>query len=203
MLNIETPHPRVRVIGLDRAAKRNAIGVEMTLALHQALWDLRANPSIRSVVFHGIGGHFCAGMDLKDFFDNSHRDAATLRHARAMTEEWRCHLVRQLPQRIYTAVEGFCLGAAMPLVQASHRVIAHQQAQFGLPELNFGFVPGGQIIKSVGLAAPPKALSYLALTGKLIDAQLAQRWNLVHEVVRTPPLQNALEQALQWAQTDH
>lgn len=202
MLKIEHPHPRVRVIGLDRAAKRNAIGVEMTLALHQALWELRADPGIRSVVFHGIGGHFCAGMDLKDFFDDSNRDATTLRHARALTEEWRCHLVRQLPQRIYTAIEGYCLGAALPLVQASHQVIAHHRAQFGLPELNFGFVPGGQIIKSVGLNAPPKALSYLALTGKLIDAHLAQRWNLVHEVVQTPPLQLALEQALQWARTD-
>ncbi len=201
MLKIEHPHPGVRVIGLDRPAKRNAIGVEMTLALHQALWELRANSGIRSVVFHGIGGHFCAGMDLKDFFDNSTLDPVTLGHARALTEEWRCHLIRQLPQRVFTAIEGYCLGAALPLVQASHRVFAHHRAQFGLPELNFGFVPGGQIIKSVSLAVPPKALSYLALTGKLIDASLAQRWNLVHEVVETPPLQTALNEAVQWAQT--
>ncbi|MEY2804285.1 MAG: hypothetical protein RL657_1621 [Pseudomonadota bacterium] len=199
MLQIQDPHPGVRLIGLDRAHKRNAIGVEMTLALHQALWELRARPSIRSVVFHGLGGHFCAGMDLKDFFDNSSRDATTLRQARAATEMWRCHLIRNLPQRIYTAIEGYCLGAAMPIVQSSHQVLAHAQAQFGLPELNFGFVPGGQIIKSVGLAMPPKAVSYLALTGKLIDAPQAMAWGLVHEVMQDDPLPRALALAQAWA----
>jgi enoyl-CoA hydratase/carnithine racemase len=197
MLKIEHPQAGIRMIGLDRAPKRNAIGVEMTLALRDALWDLRCNPEIRAVVIHGIGGHFCAGMDLKDFFDSSSRDAQTLSRARAATEEWRCHLIRNLPQRIYTAIEGYCLGGAMPMVQSSHRVAAHPDAKLGLPELNFGFVPGGQIIKSVSLAVPAKALSYMALTGKLIDATQARQWGLVSEVTADP-----LAQALAWARHD-
>lgn len=199
MLQLEHPHPGVRVVGLNRAAKRNAIGVEMTLALHAALWQLRSDRSIRSVVLHGLGGHFCAGMDLKDFFDASNRDADTLRQARLATEEWRCHLIRNLPQRLFIAIEGYCLGAALPMVQSAQHVVAHAQAQFGLPELNFGFVPGAQIIKSVALAMPPKAVSYLALTGKLIDAAQARQWGLVHEVVDANPLQHALAQACRWA----
>jgi trans-feruloyl-CoA hydratase/vanillin synthase len=194
MLRIEHPCPGVRLIGLDRAPKRNAIGVELTLALRDALWDLRCNTDIRSVVIHGIGGHFSAGMDLKDFFDSSSRDARTLRQARAATEEWRCHLIRELPQALFVAIEGYCLGGALPIVQCARRVAAHPDAKLGLPELNFGFVPGGQIIKSVGQAVPPKALSYLALTGKLIDAGQARRWGLVSTVTPEP-----LAQALAWA----
>ena len=207
MLRIEHPHPGVRMIGLDRAAKRNAIGVEMTLALRDALWDLRCNADIRAVVVHGMGGHFSAGMDLKDFFDHfsagmdlkdffdhSSRDAHALREARAATEEWRCHLIRELRQPLFVAIEGYCLGGALPIVASARRVAAHPEAKFGLPELNFGFVPGGQIIKSVGLVAPAKALSYMALTGKLIDADQARRWGLVSEVNANP-----LAQALAWA----
>ncbi len=194
MLRIEHPHPGVRLIGLDRAAKRNAIGVEMTLALRDALWHLRCDQSIRSVVIHGIGGHFSAGMDLKDFFDSTTRDAQALREARAATEEWRCHLIRSLPQPLFVAIEGYCLGGALPIVQCAERVAAHPDAKLGLPELNFGFVPGGQILKSVGLAVPAKALSYMALTGKWIDAHQAHRWGLVGEVTETP-----LAQALDWA----
>ncbi|MDI9330532.1 MAG: enoyl-CoA hydratase/isomerase family protein [Alphaproteobacteria bacterium] len=197
MLRIEDPCPGLRLIGLDRAAKRNAIGVEMTWALRDAMWELISRPDIRAVVFHGLGGHFCTGMDLKDFFDGSDRDAASLRLARAATEEWRCHLVRQLPQRVYTAIEGYCLGGAMPIVAASHHVVAHAGAQFGLPELNFGFVPGGQIIKAVGQVVPRKALSYMALSGKLIDARLAQRWGLVHQVVAQDPLTQVVNEARQ------
>ena len=66
MLKIEDLSDGVRVIGLDRAEKRNAIGVELTLALEQVLLETRYRDDIRALVFHGIGGHFSAGMDLKD-----------------------------------------------------------------------------------------------------------------------------------------
>lgn len=199
MLRLDDSYPGVRVIGLDRAAKRNAIGVEMTLALEACLVHLRKRTDVHAVVFHGIGGHFSAGMDLKDFFDSSTRGADELRRARAATEHWRCHLLRELPQRIFTAVEGYCLGGALPILQASDVVLAHTQAKLGMPEINFGFVPGGQIVKSVGLMASHRALSYLALTGKLIDANQAQRWGLVSQVVPDDPMPLALNLACQWA----
>ena len=203
MLKIEDTADGIRCIGLNRPDKRNAIGVEMTLALEEVLLKTKVDASVKTIVFHGLGGHFCAGMDLKDFFDNSSRDADTLRRARAVTEEWRCHLIRNLPQRLFVAIEGYCLGAAMPIVQSAQHVVAHQNARFGLPELNFGFVPGGQIIKSVALAMPPKAVSYLALTGKLIEAAQAHRWGLVHDVVESDPLEHALMRAKQWADEAH
>ena len=198
MLNIQDLSSGIRMIGLDRADKRNAIGVELTLALEQVLLDTRYREDIRALVFHGIGGHFCAGMDLKDFFDSSTRPSEELRRARAATEHWRCHLLRQMPQRIFTAVEGYCLGGALPILQCSHHVTAHVDARLGMPEINFGFVPGGQIVKSVGLMATHRALSYLALTGRLINADRARQWGLVGTVVEHNPLDHALQLAHDW-----
>ena len=198
MLNIQDLSSGVRMIGLDRADKRNAIGVELTLALEEVLLDTRYRDDIRALVFHGIGGHFCAGMDLKDFFDSSTRPPEELRRARAATEHWRCHLLRQMPQRIFTAVEGYCLGGALPILQCSHHVTAHVDARLGMPEINFGFVPGGQIVKSVGLMATHRALSYLALTGRLINAERARQWGLVSTVVEHNPLDHALQLAHDW-----
>jgi trans-feruloyl-CoA hydratase/vanillin synthase len=199
MLRIEDPQPGVRLVSLDRASKRNAIGVEMTFALEACLLELRSQPAIRAVVIHAFGDHFCAGMDLKDFFDSTSRDEQTLRRARAATEHWRCHLLQELPQQIFTAVEGYCLGGALPFLQASTQVIARANLRLGMPEINFGFVPGGQIVKSVGLMTSQRALSYLALTGQLIDAQQALQWGLVTEVVEDAPLARALELASQSA----
>lgn len=198
MLNIQDLSSGIRMIGLDRADKRNAIGVELTLALEQVLLDTRYRDDIRALVFHGIGGHFCAGMDLKDFFDSSTRPPEELSRARAATEHWRCHLLRQMPQRIFTAVEGYCLGGALPILQCSHHVTAHVDARLGMPEINFGFVPGGQIVKSVGLMATHRALSYLALTGRLINAERARQWGLVGTVVEHNPLDHALQLAHDW-----
>ncbi|MFZ9573291.1 MAG: enoyl-CoA hydratase/isomerase family protein [Limnohabitans sp.] len=198
MLNIQDLSSGIRMIGLDRADKRNAIGVELTLALEQVLLDTRYREDIRALVFHGIGGHFCAGMDLKDFFDSSTRPPEELRRARAATEHWRCHLLLQMPQLIFTAVEGYCLGGALPILQCSHHVTAHVDARLGMPEINFGFVPGGQIVKSVGLMATHRALSYLALTGRLINAERARQWGLVGTVVEHNPLDHALQLAHDW-----
>jgi len=198
MLNIQDLSSGIRMIGLDRADKRNAIGVELTLALEEVLLDTRYRDDIRALVFHGIGGHFCAGMDLKDFFDSSTRPPEELRRARAATEHWRCHLLRQMPQRIFTAIEGYCLGGALPILQCSYHVTAHVDARLGMPEINFGFVPGGQIVKSVGLMATHRALSYLALTGRLINAERARQWGLVGTVVEHNPLDHALQLAHDW-----
>lgn len=192
MLKIEDLKNGVRCIGLNRPDKRNAIGVEMTRALEAVLLKTKDDTGIRVIVFHGLGGHFCAGMDMKDFFDSSTRPAEELQRARAATEHWRIKLLRAMPQKIITAVEGYCLGGALPIVAASSLVVAKRDAKFGLPEINFGFVPGGQIIKAVSEVMPRHALAYAALTGESFDAAQAQRWGLVSEVVEADPLERAL-----------
>lgn len=192
MLKIKDVAGGIRCIGLDRAVKRNAIGVEMTFALEQILLETRRDESVSIVVFHGIGGHFSAGMDMKDFFDASSRPAAELRRARAATEHWRTRLLRDMPQTLISAVQGYCFGGALPILASSDVVLAGKEARFGLPEINFGFVPGGQIIKSAGTVMARRGLAYAALTGRPFDAQQGKRWGLVTEVVDGDPLSHAL-----------
>jgi trans-feruloyl-CoA hydratase/vanillin synthase len=185
----------IRCIGLDRAAKRNAIGVELTLALEGILIETRHVKEIRTLVFHGIGGNFSAGMDMKDFFDSSTRAPDELRRARAATENWRTRLLRAMPQTIISAVQGYCLGGAMPILESSDIVIAGRDARFGFPEINFGFVPGGQIIKSGVNMMTRRGLTHAALTGRPFGAEQALRWGLVTRIVDTDPLDSALAAA--------
>jgi trans-feruloyl-CoA hydratase/vanillin synthase len=192
MLRIEDVGDGIRCIGLDRAAKRNAIGVEMTLALEEALLRTRHDEHVRTLVFHGIGEHFSAGMDMKDFFDSSTRPPDLLRRARAATDHWRTGLLHQLPQTVLTAVRGYCFGGALPILEASDVVFAAQDARFGLPEINFGLVPGSQIVKAVGQAMTSRGTAYAALTGRTFDAAQARCWGLVTEVVDDDPLAHAL-----------
>ncbi len=182
----------IRCIGLDRPAKRNAIGVELTLALEQQLLRTRDDRHVHVVVFHGIGGHFSAGMDMKDFFDSTERSPQILQQARAATEHWRTRLLRELPQTVITAVQGYCFGGALPIVAFSDVVLADRSARFGLPEINFGFVPGAQIVKAAAGAMSRRGLAYAALTGRNVDAELARAWGLVSAVVDGDPFGEAL-----------
>jgi trans-feruloyl-CoA hydratase/vanillin synthase len=169
----------VLTVGLDRPAKRNAIGVEMTLEIERLAQAALGDTESRVLVFHGCGAHFCAGMDMKDFFDQSERDAATLKRARAATDNWRARLLRNLPQVRIASVSGYCLGGALPILECADIVLADETAIFGLPEINFGFVPGGPIAKSARNALSVRAASYAALTGRPFDAAQGQRWGLV------------------------
>jgi len=192
MLKIEDSADGIRCIGLNRPGKRNAIGVEMTLALEDVLLKTKTDSTVKAIVFHGLGGHFCAGMDMKDFFDSSTRPTDVLQRARAATEHWRIALIRQMPQKIFTAVEGYCLGGGMPILAASTAVVAQREAKLGLPEINFGFVAGGQILKAVGEVMSPRGLAYATLTGRPFNAEQAQRWGLVTQVVESDPFEHAL-----------
>jgi trans-feruloyl-CoA hydratase/vanillin synthase len=192
MLRVED-RDGVRLIGLDRAAKRNAIGVELTLAMEEELLRTRDDATVNTIIFHGIGGHFSAGMDMKDFFDSSTRPPDLLRRARAATDHWRTHLLRELPQTIIAAVHGYCFGGALPIIAASDVVIAGQDARFGLPEINFGLVPGAQIVKAVMQMTTPRGIVHAALTGRPFDAEQARCWGIVSEIVDGDPLHRALE----------
>ena len=57
MLKIEDTADGIRCIGLNRPDKRNAIGVEMTLALEEALLKTKTHSAVKAIVFYGLGGH--------------------------------------------------------------------------------------------------------------------------------------------------
>lgn len=184
-------------VGLNRPRKRNAIGVEMTLELERICAAALQDTRLKTMIVHGVGGHFCAGMDMKDFFDHSDQGEDVLRRARVATDNWRARLLRRIQCPIISVVQGYCLGGALPILECSDIVLATSDAVFGMPEINFGFVPGGPIAKSLINALPPRAASYVALTGRPFDAMQAFRWGLVSEVVDdADPLLKAQEMAL-------
>ncbi|WP_203075757.1 enoyl-CoA hydratase/isomerase family protein [Falsiroseomonas ponticola] len=84
---------------------------------------------------------------------------------------------------IIGAVNGWCLGHGMIylLLHTDIRV-AGENAQFGIPELNFG-AAGISGTTRLARMVPPTAAAWMALTGDFIDAQEACRINLVNKVV--------------------
>ena len=83
MLKIEDTADGIRCIGLNRPDKRNAIGVEMTLALEDVLLKTKTDSTVKAIVFHALGGHSCAGLDRKAVFDSSTLPPDVLQRSRA------------------------------------------------------------------------------------------------------------------------
>ena len=81
------------------------------------------------------------------------------------------------------AVAGFCLGGGCELAMMCDMIIAADTAKFGQPEITLGIMPGAggtqRLVRAVGKA---KAMD-LILTGRLMDAQEAERAGLVSRIV--------------------
>ncbi len=108
-----------------------------------------------------------------------------------ITRNW--EQTRQVRKPVIAAVSGFALGGGCELAMMCDFIIAADNARFGQPEIKLGIIPGAggtqRLPRAVGKA---KAMD-MALTGRMMDAQEAERAGLVSRVV---PLDKLMDEAL-------
>ena len=61
--------------------------------------------------------------------------------------------------------------------------IAAEEAQFGLSEINWGIIPGGQVTKSITYVMSHRDAMYYVLSGETFDGRKAAELRLVNEAV--------------------
>jgi enoyl-CoA hydratase/carnithine racemase len=78
------------LVTLNRPEKRNALSIELRLALADALAELAADDTIAAIGLAGAGSSFCAGLDVTQFGgDAAHRELlieSSVRCFRAIAE---------------------------------------------------------------------------------------------------------------------
>jgi enoyl-CoA hydratase/carnithine racemase len=167
----------IALIGLDRPDKRNAISDAVVEALAAAVE--RATGEARAAVIHGVGDHFCAGLDLAEHVNKSPIDGI---HG---SRRW--HEVFDRIQRgaipFVAALHGAVVGGGLELAAAAHIRVADTTAFFALPEGQRGiFVGGGGSVRVARLMTAAR-MADLMLTGRVLDAHEGERCNLVQYVV--------------------
>src|SRR5262249_57159153 len=93
---------------LNRPDAFNALNLGLGRELFQAALDVDEDPTVRCVVITGAGRAFCAGGDVKDFFDNLERIGA---------------LVKELTTYLHGAVSRLCRNDK-PVIMAVDSVAA-------------------------------------------------------------------------------
>jgi enoyl-CoA hydratase/carnithine racemase len=169
----------VALVGLARAAKRNAMDLPMLRDLAQAFTDADADPEVRAVVLFAHGDHFTAGLDLASVAPAIMSGAAL--YPEGLVDPWGLHgPERQKP--LVMAVQGRCLTLGIELILAADITVAADDARFAQIEIKRGIFPfGGATIRFIGQTGWGNAMRWL-LTGDEFDAREAHRIGLVQEV---------------------
>jgi len=187
----------VRVLTLDRPARRNALNTALVRELRTALELAGREETVRAVVLSGRGKSFCAGGDLTEFRDDPDARSAMLGRARLLVEVQT--LLPRLSIPVVSAARGAALGAGASLVLGSDMAIGGRDLVLGYPELADGVVPS-LVMVGVSRQLGRKLAFELITTGRRMDAAEALERGIVNRVVDDDNvLEHAIEVAELWA----
>lgn len=187
-------HGKVRVVTINRPARRNAVDHPTAEALYAAFRAFDADDTVSVAVLTGADGHFCGGADLQAMSGGERRPLDTDGTLGPMGP------TRMLLRKpVIAAVEGYAVAGGLELalwcdlrIAAASAIFGVFCRRFGVPLIDMGTIRLPRLIGQ-GRAAE------MILTGRAVDAREALAWGLANEVVEDGgalPRAIALGQAL-------
>jgi enoyl-CoA hydratase len=179
---------RTALITLNRPKQLNALNDALMDALGEALLACDADPSVGCIILTGSEKAFAAGADIGVLAQHDFVSAYT---TDLITRNW--ETLRRVRKPVVAAVAGFALGGGCELAMMCDVILAADSAKFGQPEIKLGIIPGAggtqRLPRAIGKA---KAMD-MVLTGRMMNADEAERAGLVSRVV---PADKLLDEAL-------
>lgn len=169
----------VRLVGLQRPAKRNAFNVKMLNELSQAFTAYEDDQDARCLLLFAHGDHFTAGLDLAEV--GPHVSSGGGLQGEAGVDPMDL-FGRRRTKPVVIALQGYAFTIGIELCLACDVRIAASDTKFSQLEVGRGIMPfGGATLRFAQVAGWGNAMRWM-LTGDLFDAQEALRIGLVQQV---------------------
>jgi enoyl-CoA hydratase len=183
---------RVVIVRLNRPQVLNALNSEMMHEMVRVMQELDRDPEVGCFVLTGNGKAFAAGADVKELASKSYMDMVH----EDFFAPWDRFTALRTPK--IAAVSGYALGGGCELAMMCDLIFAANNAKFGQPEIKLGLIPGmGGSQRLTRLVGKAKAMDML-LTGRMMDADEAERAGLVARVI---PAEELMAETLAAAET--
>ena len=168
----------------NRPEKRNAMSPNLNREMEEVLDKLEGDDRCKVLVLTGSGDAWSAGMDLKEFF----REVMPLptiqqQRIRNQTFHWQRKRLMYYLKPTIAMVNGWCFGGAFVPLVSCDLSLAAEDAQFGLSEINWGIIPGGNVTRSLAAKVNQSDALYYIMTGEPFDGRKAKEMGLVNEVL--------------------
>ena len=180
----------VMLIELNRPQKRNALNNATLQELVTLFKDIEVDSTVKTVVITGNENCFAAGADLNEL---AALDVVSIQ------QDVRPLLRKQIDEfskPIIVAVNGFAFGAGFELALHGDIVLSGENAQFALPEIGLGMLPGAGGTQRLARLVGQQLTMRWAMTGERISAHTALQHGITSQVCPTAlTVQYALELA--------
>jgi trans-feruloyl-CoA hydratase/vanillin synthase len=184
-------------VKFNRPEKRNCMSPKLNRQMLRVLDQLEFRDDVGVLVLSGEGTAWSAGMDLKEYFrDNEGKGLGAVREAQRESYGWWRRL-RWYQKPTIAMVNGWCFGGGYGPLFGCDLAFAAEEAQFGLSEINWGILPGGNATKIARELMSFRRTMYHALMGENIDGKTAAEWGLVNEAVPLAALKDRVSAVAQ------
>ena len=178
-------------ITLNRPKVHNALSMEMSDMLVDAIQTVKRSTDIHFLVIKGAGDTFSAGDDItemlrwgEDEHGNNNQGAnGVIRRVRIYQDM--ANSLEELDKMTICAVDGVAVGGGLEITLASDFVIATDRAVWGMPEVDSGITPGWGGTTRLSRYIGKRRTKEINIIGALMSAKRAVDWNLWNRVV--PP----------------
>ncbi len=182
--------PPLLWVSINRPEARNAVDGPTAVALAQAFRDFETDAELSVAILAGVGGHFCAGADLKAVASG---DPARRHHLSPEGDGPMGPTRLRLSKPVLAAVSGYCVVGGLELALWCDLRLADASAVFGVFCRRFGvpLIDGGtvRLPRAIGMS---RALD-LILTGRPVLADEALQIGLANRLVPVGELEAAAE----------
>ena len=178
-------------ITFNRPERKNAYSRGLMAEFIDSLKAIRQNDKIRCIVTTGAGDSYSSGLDLYDL--RSHWKGKRQWDEGGSTVEI-VRLLRSCPQITIAAVNGYCLGGGLAVMNGHDLAVAADTAILGMPEIirgSFGAVATSTLFHT---GIPFKQAFYIQLTGRNLSGEEALRAGLVSKTVPQEELISFVDQ---------
>jgi enoyl-CoA hydratase len=184
---------KVGVITLNRPKALNALSTPLIREMAEALDGYEADDEIGCIVITGSEKAFAAGADIKEMQPKTYMDVYK---EDFITVDW--GRIAECRKPVIAAVAGYALGGGCEIAMMCDFIIAADNAKFGQPEITIGTIPGsGGTQRLTRFVGKSKAME-MCLTGRMMDAEEAERSGLVSRIV---PLADLMDDVMKTAET--
>jgi enoyl-CoA hydratase/carnithine racemase len=185
---------RISFIELNRPHVLNAQNQLVIEEFASAVKIVSEDQDTNVVVLKGNGESFCSGFGISERLPQT-----------SVTQKMQdtTRLMLRMEKPIIASIQGYCLGGGMEwALNCDIRIVA-RDAQFGFPETRIGATITNAGSKLLPLLVGLGRASELILTGKIINAETAERWGLVNKVVDPDQLEAETMKMAQAIQNDN